>query len=459
MILKAHSGAFRATKLALLIALAALNPIALADESATNAESSNAPNMVLSLPDPETQLPLEELRRFTEVFDRIKKTYVEDVDDSTLLNNAIKGMLSGLDPHSTYLEPRAFDDLQETTSGEFGGVGIEVGMENGFIKVISPIDDTPATKAGIEAGDLIIKLDGETVKGMALEEAVKKMRGKPGSKLVLTIVREGENAPIEKTVIRDVIQVASVRHQLLDNGIGYIRITQFQAKTGPDFKKSLNKLNGEHKSAIRGLVIDLRNNPGGVLQAAVEVADTMLEEGLIVYTEGRIKSSQLRFSATPGDDTNHIPVVVLINAGSASASEILAGALQDHRRAVVMGTDSFGKGSVQTVMPLNEDYGLKLTTARYYTPSGRSIQALGITPDIEVKRAKLTEIQSQAIFKEADLSGHLSNDTSPEAEGSEASSAATTQEEAINRDFQLREAVNLLKGLIIYADNGKKANS
>lgn len=455
MMFKKRELSLLAGKLAFLVVLGANGQVAWAGEQ-DSAPEEQAPQIHINLPDPETQLPLEELRRFTEVFDRIKKTYVEDVDDSTLLNNAIKGMLSGLDPHSTYLEPSAFDDLQETTSGEFGGIGIEVGLENGFIKVISPIDDTPATQAGIEAGDLIIKLDGETVKGMALEEAVKKMRGKPGSKLILTLVREGENAPIEKTVVRAVIQVASVKHQLLENDIGYVRITQFQAKTGSDFKKSLAKLNKDSKSAIKGLVIDLRNNPGGVLQAAVEVADSLLDEGLIVYTEGRIKSSQLRFSASPGDDTNKVPIVVLINGGSASASEILAGALQDHRRAIVMGTDSFGKGSVQTVMPLNDDYGLKLTTARYYTPSGRSIQALGITPDVEVKRAKLTELQSQPIFKEADLSGHLSNDTSKEDAAQSPNEADTNQEEAINRDFQLREAVNLLKGLMIYADSAKK---
>ncbi|PIE43529.1 MAG: peptidase S41 [Gammaproteobacteria bacterium] len=423
-------------------------------------QKKGQPKVVVRLPDPETQLPLQELRRFTEVFDRIKKTYVEEVDDSTLLNNAIKGMLSGLDPHSTYLEPTAFDDLQESTSGEFGGLGIEVGMENGFIKVISPIDDTPASKAGVEAGDIIIKLDDDSVKGMSLEEAINKMRGKPGTAITLTIVREGESAPVEKQVVRDIIKVTSVKTRLLEDTLGYIRITQFQAKTGQDFIDGLEKINKEAKAPIQGLILDLRNNPGGVLQAAVDVADSLLEDGLIVYTEGRIKSSQLQYSATSGDITGNIPIIVLINGGSASASEILAGALQDHGRAIILGTDSFGKGSVQTVMPLNEEYGLKLTTARYYTPSGRSIQALGITPDVEIKQAKLTELQARPSFKEANLTRHLSNDTAKENSKDIADTEQMSTEEnnekryaILARDFQLREAVNLMNGLIIYAKN------
>ncbi|PID42653.1 MAG: peptidase S41 [Proteobacteria bacterium] len=459
---------------------------AIATEADTPEQQHGIPEATLHLPAPETRLPLEELRRFTEVFDRIKKTYVEEVDDSTLLNNAVKGMLSGLDPHSTYLEPTAFDDLQESTSGEFGGLGIEVGMEDGFIKVISPIDDTPASKAGVEAGDIIIKLDGTPVKGMSLEEAVNTMRGKPGTPITLTIVREGENTPITKKVIRDVIKVTSVKTRLLKDNIGYIRITQFQAKTGEDFLNGLKKINQKAGAPIQGLIIDLRNNPGGVLQAAVDVADSLLEDGLIVYTEGRIQSSQLRFSATPGDETGNIPIIVLINGGSASASEILAGALQDHSRAIILGTDSFGKGSVQTVIPLNEEYGLKLTTARYYTPSGRSIQALGITPDVVVKRAKLTELQSGPSFKEADLARHLSNGTTEENAGDGEPSAgdgepsandgepsandgkpsanngktskenkAKKQNRMIDRDFQLREAINLMKGLIIFANNSE----
>lgn len=399
-----------------------------------------------------TSIPIEDIRKFAEVFDRIKKTYVEEVDDTTLLNSAIRGMLSGLDPHSAYLEPSAFESLQESTTGEFGGLGIEVGMEDGFIKVITPIDDTPAQTAGVEAGDLIIKLDDQSVKGMSLDEAVAAMRGKPGSEVMLTIIREGEEAPLEIAVKRDVILVNSVKRRLLGGDIGYVRITQFQAQTGEDFRKAVKRLQkslgDEHP--MKGLVLDLRNNPGGVLQAAVEVSDALLDDGLIVYTDGRIKSSKLRFTATPGDILNNTPVVVLINGGSASASEIVAGALQDNRRAIILGTESFGKGSVQTVLQLDENHGLKLTTARYFTPSGRSIQALGIEPDIFVNRAKVTEIANSPIFKEADLAGHLENGSSRKGKGSVLSE---DDKEAINemvsKDFQLREALNVLRGLSI----------
>ncbi|MDX5300120.1 MAG: S41 family peptidase [Gammaproteobacteria bacterium] len=435
--------------------------------AATSDDAAQAPpRVVLQLPDPEKQLPLDDLRKFTEVFERIRKTYVEEVDDRTLLNNAIKGMLSGLDPHSAYLEPQAFSELEESTSGAFGGLGIEIGQENGFIKVITPIDDTPATRAGIQAGDLIIKLDDDPVKGMSLEEAVGRMRGKPGTKITLTVIREGESQPLEIEVTRDVIKVTSVKTRLLEPGFGYLRITQFQAGTGADFNTGLRKLETENSGPLDGLILDLRNNPGGVLQAAVEVADALLEEGLIVYTEGRLRSSQLRFSASPGDDSGGVPIVVLINGGSASASEILAGALQDHRRAVVLGTRSFGKGSVQTVMPLNEEYGLKITTARYYTPSGRSIQALGIEPDIEVKQARLTETDNQPLFTEADLAGHLSNDAVDEeatrkqrqekerktpAQDAPANggNAESEPQDPIQRDYQLRSGLNMLKGLAI----------
>ncbi len=403
-------------------------------------------------------LPLDDLRKFVEVFDRIKKAYVEDVDDSTLLNNAIRGMLTGLDPHSAYLEPQAFEELQESTSGEFGGLGIEVGMEDGFIRVIAPIDDTPAQKAGLESGDLIIKLDATSVKGMTLDEAVNAMRGPPGTTIVLTIIRQGVDGPLEVAVVRDVIRVASVKQQVLEDGFGYVRITQFQAQTGTDFEKALVKLQKGNPAGVKGVVLDLRNNPGGVLQAAVEVADALLEEGLIVYTEGRIKSSRLRFTSSPGDVLQGAPVVVLINAGSASASEIVAGALQDQKRALIMGEASFGKGSVQTILPLDEEYGLKLTTARYFTPNGRSIQALGIVPDIEVKRARLTELSTQPLFKESDLSGHLSNgdnekeneDAAPVESGKPVDSVKLEPgQEMIEKDYQLREAFNLLKGLSI----------
>jgi carboxyl-terminal processing protease len=329
-------------------------------------------------------------------------------------------------------------------------------MENGFVKVIAPIDDTPAHKAGVLAGDLIIKLDEKPVKGMSLEEAVKLMRGKPGTVLTLTIMREGESAPIEIDVTRDVIKVTSVKSRMIENGYGYVRITQFQAETGRQFRQALTKLEEEYGGDLDGLIIDVRNNPGGVLQAAVETADALLDEGLIVYTEGRIQSSRLRFSAKAGDIMEGTPIVVLINGGSASASEILAGALQDHGRAVIMGTKSFGKGSVQTVIPLDETHAIKMTTARYYTPEGRSIQATGIKPDIEVRPAELTELDGRPFFTEADLSGHLQGQDE-EQERLERQQQAETPASAAERDYQLRSALNLLKGMNILnrRDQGK----
>ena len=418
----------------------------------------------IKLPDPEKQLPLEDLRKFAEVFGRIKDAYVEEVDDRKLLESAIKGMLSDLDPHSTYLAPKDYERLEESTSGEFGGLGIEVGMEDGFVKVISPIDDTPAMKAGVRAGDLIIKLGDQPVKGMSLEEAVKLMRGKPGTVLTLTIIREGQSGPIEIDVERDIIKVTSVKSRMIENGYGYVRITQFQADSGSQFSQALKDLETEYGGPLDGLVIDLRNNPGGILQAAVEASDALLTEGLIVYTEGRIQSSRLRFNAKAGELMPDTPIVVLINGGSASASEIMAGALQDHQRAVIMGTQSFGKGSVQTVIPLDETHAIKMTTARYYTPDGRSIQAKGIRPDIEVKPAELTELESQPFFTEADLSGHLEGQGEGKKDGSSEKPAKKDAEQtpsAADRDFQLRSALNLLKGLQILnkRDHAKKENT
>lgn len=400
-------------------------------------------------------LPLDELRKFTDIFGKIKNDYVEEIDDATLLKYAIRGMLSGLDPHSAYLEPSAFSDLQENTSGTFGGVGIEVGMENGFVKVIAPIDDTPAQKGGIEAGDLIIKLDETPVKGMSLDQAVDKMRGEAGTDINLTVVRVGERQPLEITLTRDIIQVTSVKTLPLDDKYGYIRITQFQAQTGTDFSKSLNKLKEESEN-LSGLIIDLRNNPGGVLLSAVDVADQLIDEGLIVYTEGRSKAAEVEYKAKKGDDAEGLPIIVLIDGGSASASEILAGALQDHNRAVVMGTQSFGKGSVQNVMALDAEYGLKLTTARYFTPNGRSIQAQGIVPDIQVNRAKLSDEKQTNTFKEADLAGHLSNGNTDADENQTVKSSDSPETSELNRqkqmlakDFQLQEALSLLKAIDI----------
>ena len=354
------------------------------------------------------RLPLKELRIFTDVFEHIRDNYVNKVDDKTLLENAIKGMLSGLDPHSAYLDRANFDELKSQTTGEFGGLGLEVGMDDGFVRVITPIDDTPAKKAGIQTGDIIVKLDDKPVKGMSLDHAVALMRGPRGSKVKLTIVREGVDKPFDVTVTRQIIKVVSVRSRMLEPGYGYLRIAQFQTQTGDETAKAIKKL--EAKGPLKGLVLDLRNNPGGVLQASVQVADTLLNSGLIVYTKGRIKDADVQYRATKGDLTDGVPVVALINGGTASAAEIVAGALQDHHRAIIMGTTSFGKGSVQTVMPIGPDKAIKLTTALYFTPSGRSIQAQGIKPDIVVEPAKVQTLkQGDDMITEADLSGHLHN--------------------------------------------------
>lgn len=392
------------------------------------------------------RLPLDELRIFVEAFDRVSSAYVEEIDDKTLLENAIKGMLAGLDPHSAYLDHESFADLQENTTGNYGGLGLEVSMEDGFIKVIAPLDDTPAAKAGIEAGDLIIQLDGKPVKGMSLSEAIEEMRGPPGSKVDLIIIRDEEPMPVELTLVREVIQISSVRHRDLADGFGYIRIAQFQNNTGQDVASAIEKLTEEQK--LRGLVLDLRNNPGGVLQAAVEVTDLFIADGLIVYTDGRLPTSDLRFSATSDDSTGGIPIIILVNAGTASASEIVAGALQDHRRAIILGTNTFGKGSVQTILPLNDEKAIKLTTALYYTPNGRSIQAEGIVPDIWVERATVTRTKASSLrIKEKNLHRHLPNgdhDSQDQIEIAEHSDLASS-------DYQLNEALNVLKGLSILA--------
>ncbi|BFM09376.1 S41 family peptidase [Halioxenophilus aromaticivorans] len=405
--------------------------------------------------DERAQLPLDDLRTFTKVYSQIRNTYVEEVSDQKLLEYAIKGMLSELDPHSTYLDANSFDDLQMNTTGEYGGLGIEVGMENGFVKVIAPIDDSPASRAGIEAGDLIVTLDDKPVRGMSLSEAIEQMRGPVGSDIVLSIVREGNDQPFDVTLTRDTIKVNSVRARVLEPGYGYLRIAQFQLKTGDDLLKRITKLKQDEPN-LKGLVLDLRNNPGGILQSSVKVADAFLNEGLVVYTEGRVENADVKYHATPGDEINGLPMVVLINEGSASASEIVAGALQDHGRAVIMGTDSFGKGSVQTVIPISEDRAIKLTTALYYTPSGRSIQAQGIEPDIIVERAKITALTRGGNFKEADLNGRLENGNGGDALDAKAREERSSQRDDLAaRDNQLYEAVNLLKGITIFAKHGQ----
>ena len=382
--------------------------------------------------DKETQgvlhpLPIEELRAFTEVFGRIKSDYVEPVEDKKLITEAINGMLTGLDPHSAYLDMDAFKELQIGTQGEFGGLGIEVSMEDGFVKVISPIEDTPAFRAGIKPGDLIIKLDDTAVKGLSLTDAIKRMRGKPNTSITLTVLRKGETKPLVFTLVRAVIKIQSVKSKLIEPGYAYIRITQFQEQTGENLTKAIDKLFKESTVPMKGLVLDLRNDPGGLLNGAVAVSAAFLPaNSLVVYTDGRTEDAKMKLKASPEfylRDTKSdylkrlpaaiktVPMITLVNGGSASASEIVAGALQDHKRSVVMGTQTFGKGSVQTILPLGNNTAIKLTTARYYTPNGQSIQAKGITPDILDESAK-DEFER---LREADLDRHLSNGRPQEA--------------------------------------------
>jgi carboxyl-terminal processing protease len=425
-------------------------------------------------------LPVEDLRAFTDVFGRIKSDYVEAVDDKKLISEAINGMLTGLDPHSAYLDADAFRELQVGTQGEFGGLGIEVGMEDGFVKVISPIEDTPAYRAGLKSGDLIIKLDETNVKGMSLNDAVKRMRGKPNTDITLTVIRKGEAKPRVITLTRAVIQIQSVKSKALDAGYGYVRITQFQEHSAEKLAAALDKLYRENNGTLKGLVLDLRNDPGGLLNAAVAVSAAFLpQNALVVYTDGRTEDSKMRLYASPEyytrggrDDfmkklppgVKNVPMVVLVNGGSASASEIVAGALQDHKRAIIMGTQTFGKGSVQTILPLGNNTAIKLTTARYFTPNGRSIQAKGIVPDIVVEEATIAESDPGLRMREADLERHLANPTEKEepvkagtqgAKDNEADAKkpAGPPEFGSKTDYQLNQAVNLLKGLQIISRN------
>jgi len=439
-------------------------------------------------------LPVEELRNLADVFNAIKQGYVEPVEDKKLITHAISGMLSNLDPHSAYLDAEAFKELQVGTQGEFGGLGIEVGSEDGYVKVISPIEDTPAFRAGIKAGDLIIKLDDTSVKGMSLNDAVKKMRGKPKTSIVLTIARKGEAKPITVTLVREVIKVQSVKSKLVEPGYGYVRVVQFQEQTAASLVQHLEKL--VKQGELKGLVLDLRNDPGGLLNGAVGVSAAFLpSKALVVSTDGRTEDAKRKYLAVPEDylrgvrddyirnvpaSIKTVPMVVLVNGGSASASEIVAGALQDHKRAVVMGTQSFGKGSVQTIIPLNSNSAIKLTTARYFTPNGRSIQAKGIVPDIVVEESP--NGASRERLREADLERHLSNGKEPEAPRGEVVPAVPRKdvppkgkdkerekdkpkdeaeeskppfEIAGKDDYQLAQAVNLLKGLQILQNSGK----
>ena len=396
-----------------------------------------------------TNLPLNQLQAFSEVYLKIKQNYVQDVSDKELFDNAIKGMLEGLDPHSTFLNEKDFKDLKIGTKGEFGGLGIEVTMEDGFVKVITPIDDTPAFKAGVKPGDLIIEIDGGSVKGLSLNQAVDLMRGKVGEPILLSIARKGENGPLEIKIVRAKIKVKSVKYEIIHENYGYIRISSFQNKTGKNLYDAISDLNSKSKGNIKGYVIDMRNNPGGVLGAAVDVSDAFIKgKKKLVFTKGRSEDAMYEFTSNNIDLAEGKPIVVLINGGSASASEIVAGALQDHKRAIIMGTQSFGKGSVQTILPITSKTAVKITTARYYTPNGRSIQATGITPDIIVKDRELSSSLDNKMLKESDLKGHLKNSDKKKNED-----VKEAQDKRLEKDYQLSEAINLLKGLNIMSSN------
>jgi carboxyl-terminal processing protease len=387
-----------------------------------------------------------QLNLFGDVFERVRSDYVEKPDDGKLIESAINGMLAGLDPHSSYMDPKSFRDMQVQTRGEFGGLGIEVTMEDGLVKVVAPIDDTPAAKAGVRANDIITKLDDEQVQGLTLNQAVEKMRGPVNTKIKLTIMRKGSDKPIEVTIVRDVIRVKSVRSHAEGEDVGYIRVTQFNEQTTDGLKKAISDLKAQlGADKIKGYVLDLRNNPGGLLDQAISVSNAFLDKGEIVSTRGRNAEETQRFNARAGGDlTKGKPVIVLINGGSASASEIVAGALQDHKRATLIGTRSFGKGSVQTIIPLGAGNGaLRLTTARYYTPSGRSIQAKGITPDIEVLQEVPDELKTRTDTKgEASLRGHLKGD------GTEMSGSQSYVPPDEKDDRALNKALDLLRGTI-----------
>ncbi|HEY7674541.1 MAG TPA: S41 family peptidase [Burkholderiales bacterium] len=427
-------------------------------------------------------LPVDELRAFAEVFGAIKSSYVETVEDKKLITEAISGMLTGLDPHSAYLDQDAFKELQVGTQGEFGGLGIEVGMEEGFVKVISPIEDTPAFRAGLKPGDFIIKIDDTSVKGMSLNDAVKRMRGKPRTTIRLTIMRKGEARPFEVTLTRDVIRVQSVKSKLIEPGYGWIRVSQFQEHTGENLVKHIEAL--YKNGPLKGLILDLRNDPGGLLNGAVGISAAFLpHRALVVSTDGRTEDAKRKFIAAPEDylrgnredylknlppAIKTVPMVVLVNAGSASASEIVAGALQDHKRAKILGTTTFGKGSVQTILPLGNNTAIKLTTARYYTPSGRSIQAKGIVPDIVIEDPTTS---TAGRLREADLEKHLANEQDsrsgatqrpapkPAAGGNGDDKPPAPLEFASDKDFQFQQALKYLKGLPLATAQSAPASS
>ncbi|WP_051328990.1 S41 family peptidase [Geminicoccus roseus] len=396
-----------------------------------------------------------QLKLFADVFERVRADYVEEVPDQKLIEHAINGMLTSLDPHSGYLDTERYRDMQVQTRGEFGGLGIEVTMENGLIKVVSPIDDTPAARAGVESGDLITHIDDEPVTGLALSEAVDKMRGPVDTSIRLRLLREGSEEPIDVTLARAIIKISPVRAHA-EGTVGYVRLTTFSEQTASGMRDAVDKMREEMGGEMQGLVLDLRNNPGGLLDQAVAVSDAFLDQGEIVSTRGRDNDNIQRFNARKGDLLDGVPMVVLINGGSASASEIVAGALQDHHRAIVMGTQSFGKGSVQTIMPISGHGAIRLTTARYYTPAGTSIQAKGITPDIEVHAASIEEADDTSGRREADLRGRLLNEQGEEIEGVEPPSPPEASAIPVEgqEDYQLSRAVDLLRGIALYSARG-----
>ncbi len=404
-------------------------------------------------------LPIKEVQRFTSAISQIKSFYVKPISDQKLFDNAIRGMLEGLDPHSDYLDQEEFSELTSNTRGKFSGLGIEVTMEHGVIKVITPIDDSPAAKAGIKPGDLIISLDNTPVKGLSLRQAVNKMRGKQGTSITLTVIREGEKKPLKIDVTRNVVEIKSVKSELYSGGLGYIRISNFQVPTADDVSKAINKLKEQAHGKLHGIVLDLRNNPGGLLDSAIEVSDEFLDSNKlganksIVSTKGRVAGANFNANATPGDITNGLPMVVLINQGSASAAEIVAGALQDHNRGILVGSKSFGKGSVQTVLPLDQDTAVKLTTALYYTPSGRSIQAKGIVPDVAIVNFDMSKAKDKTnsleMISEADLQGHLAKLGKDKKIDPKKLKMIKVEKNLVYTDYQLYEALNLLKGLVI----------
>ncbi len=418
----------------------------------TCADPETTPNTATS-----QRIPMEDVQRFSNALNEIKKYYVKPVSDKVLFDNAIRGMLSGLDPHSSYLDEEDFKELQTSTNGEFGGLGIEVTMEDGVVKVVSPLEDTPAFKAGIKPGDYIIKLGSKSVQGLELKDAVNLMRGQAGSPIELTVLRKGETKPLNFTLVREKIMIKSVKSKLLDNKYAYIRLTQFQVLTYKDMEHAIEHLKHQAGGTLQGLVLDLRNNPGGLLDSAIQVSDAFLDKDkkghpeMIVYTQGRLPGSKFTAMAKQGDIIADVPMVVLINNGSASASEIVAGALKDNKRAIILGTRSFGKGSVQTVLPLDSKRGIKLTTALYFTPSGNSIQAKGITPDIiveEVKVAKAADNKDGFIgFEEADLSGHILNKNTTQT--APLKNANNVDKNLIREDYQLYAALTILKGLAV----------